>query len=80
MNPAITAQGHDATALVNELQKLCIENGGTSKIPPKIKKVLNSVARILNINWISRGIEQEAQLICVRGAVCPRKPSCYCNQ
>jgi Zn-dependent peptidase ImmA (M78 family) len=80
LNPAITAQGHDATALVNELQKLCIENGGTSKIPPKIKKVLNSVARILNINWISRGIEQEAQLICVRGAVCPRKPSCYCNQ
>jgi transcriptional regulator with XRE-family HTH domain len=80
LNPAITAQGHDAIALVNELQKLCIENGGTSKIPTKIKKVLNSVARILNINWISRGIEQEAQLICARGAVCPRKPSCYNNQ
>ena len=80
LNPAITAQGHDATALVNELQRLCIENGGTSKIPLKIKKVLNSVARILNINWITRGIEQEAQLICVRSAVCPRKPSCYCKK
>ncbi|PKF62161.1 DUF3612 domain-containing protein [Psychromonas sp. psych-6C06] len=80
LNPAISAQGHDATLLVNELQKLCIENGGTCKIPPKMKTVLNSVARILNINWITRGIEQEAQLICARGAVCPRKPSCYSNQ
>ncbi len=63
-----------------ELQRLCIENGGTCKIPAKIKKVLISVARILNINWITRGIEQEAQLICARGAVCPRKPSCYCKE
>ena len=80
LNPAIAAQGHDAVELVDELQRLCIAKGGSSKIPPKIKKVLISVARILNINWIARGIEQEAQLICVRSAVCPRKPSCYCNQ
>jgi transcriptional regulator with XRE-family HTH domain len=79
LNPAIAAQGHNAVELVNELQRLCITNGGTSKIPAKIKKVLISVARILNINWITRGIEQEAQLICARGAVCPRKPSCYCK-
>jgi len=80
LNSAIDAQGHDSVALVDELQRLCVASGGSSKIPPKIKKILNSVARILNINWIARGIEQEAQLICVRGAVCPRKPSCYCNQ
>lgn len=79
LNPAITSQGHDVNVLVDELQRLCIANGGTSKIPPKIKKVLISVARILNINWITRGIEQEARLICSRGAVCPRKPSCYSN-
>jgi len=80
LNSAIDAQGHDSVVLVDELQGLCVANGGSSKIPPKIKKILNSVARILNINWIARGIEQEAQLICIRGAVCPRKPSCYCNQ
>tara|TARA_R110001583_G_scaffold67490_2_gene192853 strand:+ start:5677 stop:7185 length:1509 start_codon:yes stop_codon:yes gene_type:complete len=80
LNPAISAQGHDAEALVNELQRLCIANGGMSDIPPNIKKVLISVARILNINWITRGIEQGARLICARGAVCPRKPSCYSNQ
>ncbi|WP_299806445.1 DUF3612 domain-containing protein, partial [uncultured Shewanella sp.] len=38
---------------------------------------LMSVAKILNINWIERGIENEARLICGRGAVCPRQPSCY---
>lgn len=80
LNPAIEAQGHDAVSLVNELQQVCISNGGSSKIPLKIRKILLSVARVLNINWITRGIEQEAQLICVRGAVCPRKPSCYCEK
>lgn len=80
LNPAIEAQGHDTEAIVNELQNLCAEKGGASKIPPKIKKVLISVARILNINWIARGIEKEAQLICVRGSACPRTPSCYCNK
>ncbi|MGU3846736.1 DUF3612 domain-containing protein, partial [Vibrio diabolicus] len=31
----------------------------------------------LNINWIERGIQTQARLICSRGAVCPRQPSCY---
>ncbi|MBJ6959510.1 DUF3612 domain-containing protein, partial [Vibrio cholerae] len=26
------------------------------------------------MNWVERGIENEARLICSRGAVCPRKP------
>ena len=77
LSPAITAQGYDALALVNELKKLCIENGGEAMIPAHIKKVLIAVARILNINWIERGIEEKARLICSRGAVCPRKPGCY---
>ncbi len=35
------------------------------------------MAKILNINWVERGIEGDARLICSRGAACPRKPSCY---
>lgn len=40
LNPAISAQGHDANTLVNELQALCIKNGGSCNIPTHIKKVL----------------------------------------
>jgi hypothetical protein len=35
-----------------------------------------SVAKILNISWIEQGIENDAKLICSRGAVCPRNPCC----
>jgi hypothetical protein len=80
LNPAIDAQGHDALVLVRELKQICIANGGSAKIPEHIKKVLVSVARILNINWIERGIAGEARLICSRGAVCPRQPSCYADK
>ncbi len=77
LNPAIEAQGKDAVSLARDLQKLCVKNGGESPISKNIKRELISVAKILNINWIERGLETDARVICSRGAVCPRKPSCY---
>ncbi len=77
LNPAISAQGGDANAIAEELKASCVSSGGTTLIPKPIKKDLKTIARILNINWIERGAESEARLICSRGAVCPRKPSCY---
>ncbi|WP_115720384.1 DUF3612 domain-containing protein [Gallaecimonas mangrovi] len=75
--PAITAQGVDADAIASELKASCVKSGGAAAIPNAIKKELRTIAKILNINWIERGIESDARLICSRGAVCPRKPSCY---
>jgi Zn-dependent peptidase ImmA (M78 family) len=77
LNPAIEAQGRSAQEIAGELKSLCVKGGGEMAIPRTIKKELSSVARILNINWIERGIERDARLICSRGNVCPRKPSCY---
>lgn len=77
LNPAINAQGGDALAIAQELKMSCVQKGGTTTIPAPIKRDLRTIAKILNINWIERGIENEARLICSRGAVCPRKPKCY---
>jgi hypothetical protein len=77
LNPAIEAQGGDANQMAEDLKKTCADNGGQSPIPTAIKNQLSSVSRILNINWVERGIKADARLICSRGAVCPRKPSCY---
>jgi len=77
LNPAIEAQGEDAASIANDLKKVCVSNGGSASVPASMKKTLSSVARILNINWVERGIDTEARLICSRGAVCPREPSCY---
>jgi transcriptional regulator with XRE-family HTH domain/Zn-dependent peptidase ImmA (M78 family) len=80
LNPAIEAQGEDAAQLADDLKKECVKNGGSAAIPTKIKERLSSVSRILNINWVERGIASDARLICSRGAVCPRKPSCYAGE
>ncbi|RTR34277.1 DUF3612 domain-containing protein [Shewanella atlantica] len=77
LNPAIEAQGGDALSLASDLKQACVAQGGSASIPKVIKKELMSVAKILNINWVERGIETEARVICSRGAVCPRDPSCY---
>ncbi|WP_434939462.1 DUF3612 domain-containing protein [Shewanella sp. HL-SH8] len=77
LNPAIDAQGKDSLSIANDLKQACASNGGSVVIPRHIKQDLTSVAKILNINWIERGIKNDARLICSRGAVCPRQPSCY---
>jgi transcriptional regulator with XRE-family HTH domain/Zn-dependent peptidase ImmA (M78 family) len=77
LNPAIEAQGKDAQSIAHDLKQACATGGGSIVIPKHIQKDLTSVAKILNINWIERGIKKDAQLICSRGAVCPRQPSCY---
>ncbi len=77
LNPAIDAQGGDSQALAHELQQLCVQNHGMATIPNSMKREFTTIARILNIHWIEKGIEAPARLICSRGAVCPRQPSCY---
>ena len=77
LNPAIDAQGKDALSIAHDLKQACVANGGSAAASKTIKKDLMSVAKILNINWVERGIDTEAKLICSRGNVCPREPSCY---
>ncbi|KAB0461891.1 DUF3612 domain-containing protein [Vibrio kanaloae] len=77
LNPAIDAQGGNSREIAEQLKTSCVNNGGSVTIPRNIKKDLTTIAKILNINWIERGIEAEARLICSRGGECPRQPSCY---
>lgn len=77
INPAIAAQGGDAAAVAQSLKQACIDSGGSVDIPSAIKKDLASVAKLLNIAWLSRGIEKQARLICPRSGACPRNPACH---
>lgn len=76
INPALEAQGKDALSIATDLLDVCVAHGGNAIIPASIKKDLASVARILNIAWLQRGIEKEAMVICPRRGACPRKPHC----
>jgi len=77
INPAIDAQGGDASGIARSLKQRCIEQGGSVAIPVAIKKELASAAKLLNIAWLERGIEKEARLICPRSGACPRNPACH---
>jgi len=76
INPALDAQGKNGDDIAEELMKVCVDSGGNAAIPASIEKDLGSVARILNIAWLQRGIEKEARVICPRRGACPRKPCC----
>jgi Zn-dependent peptidase ImmA (M78 family) len=77
LNPAIHAQGIDALDFAHQLKDKCIGQNGEAPIPDTMQKQLLAIGKVLNINWIQRGIDNPARLICARGSVCPRKPSCY---
>ena len=76
INPAIAAQGKDPAVFAAEIKQACGGNGGSAPIPDSIKKELNSIAKILNIAWLERGIDNEARVICPRIGACPRDPKC----
>ena len=76
INPAIEAQGKDPLLIAEQLKRYCVDNGGSVSIAGDIKKDLMSVAQILNISWLERGIEKPARLICPRSSACPREPKC----
>lgn len=80
LNPAIESQGKDVESIAQELKETCSSNGGTAEIPNSIKSDLMSVAKILNIAWVERGIDNQARLICPRSSDCPRDPCCYPKQ
>ena len=77
INPALEAQGIDADDVAATLKKSCSENGGMAAIPDSVKSDLTMVAKILNIDWILRGVEKDARLICPRSGACPRSPKCH---
>jgi len=77
VNPAIAAQGGDPLSLAAELKAACGGNGGSAPIPDAIKKELTRTAKILNISWVERGIENDARVICPRSSACPRQPTCH---
>jgi len=77
VNPALEAQGADAGELASRLRAACNENGGSVVIPADIRKELQQTAKLLNIEWLNRGIEKQARMICPRIGACPRTPSCH---
>jgi transcriptional regulator with XRE-family HTH domain len=76
LSPAIESQGKDAVDIAEQLKASCLELGGSGPIPEAIKRDLLSVARVLNISWVEKGLDNGAIVICARGGACPRDPEC----
>ncbi len=76
INPALEAQGYDAASIGAAIQTASINGAGKTWAQPEPGKALRAIAKILNIAWLERGLEREAQLICPRSNQCPRQPDC----
>ena len=74
--PALEAQGKDTQVIIDAMLDTCIKNGGSAKLPTKIRKEIQSISKILNIGWIEKGLENSTSIICPRSSACPRQPKC----
>ena len=45
-------------------------------MPEKIKRVIGSAARIINISWVEEGLNSPVNIICPRQSQCPRRNPC----
>ena len=76
LGPAVESQGGDIDEVIAEIFDAWQASGGSAPVPSASAKMIRSVSNILNIEWISRGLEREANIICPRSANCPRDPCC----
>ena len=76
IGPAIDAQGSSSEDVIYEIFQACQLGGGSAKVPQRAARAISSVANILSIAWISRGLEEDASIICPRSSNCPRDPVC----
>ena len=76
LGPAVESKGGDIDEVIAEIFDACQASGGSAPVPSASAKMIRSVSNILNIEWINRGLEREANIICPRSANCPRDPCC----
>ncbi|MDC0611966.1 DUF3612 domain-containing protein [Vibrio sp.] len=75
--PALEAKGDMMFDVAETIKRTCQNSGGSAAVPIAARKEIIALAKILNIQWLERSLENEARLICSRGNRCPRLPCCY---
>ncbi len=76
VSPALAAQGNDPAKVIDAINESCTKNGGSGPIPKDAKEQLNSIGKILNIQWLRESTKKNATIICRRSSSCPRDKHC----
>jgi len=74
--PALDNQGIDSREFCENIRDHALQNKSAKDIPQHITDPLNLVSKILNISWISEGLNNPIQIICPRSSNCPKEKGC----
>ncbi|MBS0578975.1 MAG: DUF3612 domain-containing protein [Proteobacteria bacterium] len=74
--PALATNGVESATVVDSIFRECLHRHGEARIPKAAAQVLEAVAHVLNIAWITDALAQPARIICPRSNRCPRAERC----
>ena len=74
--PALVTNGVPSESVVDSIFRECLHRHGEARIPKAAAQVLEAVAHVLNIAWITDALSQPARIICPRSNRCPRAERC----
>ena len=74
--PALGSQGADAEAIVASVAESCRRAGGSSPVPARAARLIQSAGKVLNVAWIADALHSPASIICPRSTACPRPERC----
>jgi transcriptional regulator with XRE-family HTH domain len=74
--PALASNGVESASVTEAILGECLQHRGEARIPAAASAVLEAVANVLNIAWISDALAQPARIICPRSNRCPRPERC----
>ena len=76
LNKILKIHGYDIDKINKTIYEDCMKNNGASLINNKIYNQLKQTAKIINISWIEKALENPVDIICQRSTSCPRNISC----
>lgn len=74
--PILETQCVNISEMISEIDSGCQNKKGETSIRIKIKKNIQSAARVLSIEWLEEAIENPIGIICPRKSSCPRLYPC----
>lgn len=74
--PALRDQMPEPEALIASLAEEAASSDGRIRLPEEMARAIGTVAKVLNIHWLTEALELEASIICPRSTNCPLSKPC----
>tara|TARA_B100000029_G_scaffold311111_1_gene303610 strand:- start:131 stop:574 length:444 start_codon:yes stop_codon:yes gene_type:complete len=76
LHPFLNQHTSNSKEIILDIENQIMKNGGSGHLSKTHESIIDKVAKILNIKWVSKALKNKVNVICTRSTECPRNKQC----